>query len=108
MQNKKVYKACQTLLTTCAHCKKDENILIVTDEGCMEMGMALWNAADDYPNRTLVLMNNRTMHGEEPTDLVAAAMLRADVIFRATTFSLSHSKARANACAGRSKRFKLL
>lgn len=34
-----------------------------------------------------------------PTDLVAAAMLRADVIFRATTFSLSHSKARANACA---------
>ena len=61
MQKKKVYKACQTLLTTCAHCKKDENILIVTDEGCMEMGMALWNAADDYPNRTLVLMNNRTI-----------------------------------------------
>ena len=37
MQNKKVYKACQTLLTTCAHCKKDESIRIVTGEGCMEM-----------------------------------------------------------------------
>ena len=39
------------------------------------------------------------MHGEEPTPLVAAAMLKADVIFRATKFSLSHSHARRDACA---------
>jgi 2,5-dihydroxypyridine 5,6-dioxygenase len=97
-REKKIYKACQTLLTTCAKCKKDENILIVTDEDCFEIGMALWDAAEDYPNRTLVLMNTRTMHGEEPTDLVAAAMLKADVIFRATKLSLSHSTARIKAC----------
>lgn len=64
----------------------------------MDMGMALWDAAERFPNRTLVLMNPRKMHGEEPTDLVAAAMLKADVIFRATTFSLSHSYARRRAC----------
>ena len=98
MKKKKIYKACETLLTTCSHCKKDEKILIVTDEECMDMGMAIWDAAGDFPNRTLVLMNTRSMHGEEPTDLVAAAMMEADVIFRATKQSLSHSVARIKAC----------
>ena len=98
MREKKIYEACQRLLTVCSHCKEDENILIVTDEESMDMGMALWDAAERFPNRTLVLMNPRKMHGEEPTDLVAAAMLKADVIFRATTFSLSHSYARRRAC----------
>ena len=98
MREKKIYEACQRLLTVCSHCKEDENILIVTDEESMEIGMALWDAAEKFPNRTLVLMNPRKMHGEEPTDLVAAAMLKADVIFRATTFSLSHSYARRRAC----------
>lgn len=99
MQGKKIYEACNRLLTVCSHCKKEENILIVTDETSYDIGMALWDAAKDYPNRTLVLMAPRKMHGEEPTDLVAAAMLKADVIFRATTFSLSHSMARRNACS---------
>lgn len=98
MREKKTYKACETLLTVCSQCKEDENILIVTDETSIDMGMALWDAAERFPNRTLVLMNQRQMHGEEPTDLVAAAMLKADVIFRATTLSLSHSTARVKAC----------
>jgi leucyl aminopeptidase (aminopeptidase T) len=98
MREKKIYKACQTLLTVCSHCQKDENILIVTDEDCMDMGLALWDAAEEFPNRTLILMNTRQMHGEEPTPLVAAAMLKADVIFRATKLSLSHSTARIKAC----------
>ncbi|MCI8505595.1 MAG: hypothetical protein HFI67_05335 [Lachnospiraceae bacterium] len=98
MGEKKVYEACRRLLTVCSHCQKEENILIVTDEESFDMGMAMWDAAEEFPNRTLALMTPRKMHGEEPTDLVAAAMLKADVIFRATTFSLSHSKARENAC----------
>lgn len=97
-REKKIYKACETLLTVCSHCQKEENILIVTDETCMDIGMALWDAAEAFPNRTMVLMNTRQMHGEEPTDLVAAAMLKADVIFRATSLSLSHSQARIKAC----------
>lgn len=99
MAEKKIYEACRRLLTVCAKAQKDENILIVTDDQRMDIGMALWDAAKDYPNKTLVLMEARKMHGEEPTDLVAAAMLKADVIFRTTTFSLSHSHARRNACA---------
>jgi leucyl aminopeptidase (aminopeptidase T) len=63
----------------------------------MDIGLALWDAAEGFPNRTLTLMNQRYMHGEEPTDTVAAAMLKADVIFRATKVSLSHSIARMKA-----------
>ena len=96
---KKIYEACRRLLTTCANCQPEENILIVTDTDSLEIGMALWDAAEEFPNKTMVMMEPRKMHGEEPTALVAAAMLKADVIFRATKFSLSHSHARRDACA---------
>lgn len=96
---KKIYEACRRLLTTCANCQPDENILIVTDTDSLEIGMALWDAAEEFPKKTMVMMEPRKMHGEEPTPLVAAAMLKADVIFRATKFSLSHSHARRDACA---------
>src|SRR5699024_2321858 len=99
MAEKKVYEACRRLLTICANCQPEENILIVTDTECLEIGMALWNAADEFPNKTMVMMETRKMHGEEPTPLVAAAMMKADVIFRATKFSLSHSHAKRDACA---------
>ena len=98
MAEKKIYESCRRLLTLCGNCKPEEKILIVTDEDCMEIGMALWDAAEEFPNKSLILMPTRKMHGEEPTDLVAAAMMEADVIFRATKFSLSHSFARRRAC----------
>ena len=81
---KKIYEACRRLLTTCANCQPNENILIVTDTDSLEIGMALWDAAEEFPKKTMVIMEPRKMHGEEPTPLVAAAMLKADVIFRAS------------------------
>ena len=90
---KKIYEACRRLLTTCANCQPNENILIVTDTDSLKIGMALWDAAEEFPKKTMVMMEPRKMHGEEPTPLVAAAMLKADVIFRATKFSLSHMHA---------------
>ena len=96
---KKIYKACQTLLDVCAQCKKDEKILIVTDPDSLYIAQALWDAAESYPNKSLIMMPTQTMHGQEPTALVAAAMLEADVIFRPTTFSISSTQAKRNACA---------
>lgn len=98
-REKKIYQACETLLTVCSNAKEDEEILIVTDDECMDIGLALWDAAERFPKRSLICMNAREMHGEEPTETVAGAMLKADVIFRATKQSLSHSRARANANA---------
>jgi len=96
---KKKYKSLETLLTVCSNTQKNEKVLIVTDPTSLEVALAMYNQMEDYPNKSMIMMDERQMHGEEPTDLVAAAMLEADVIFRATKFSLSHSKARENACA---------
>ena len=97
----KKYKGCEILINVCAECKKDENILVVTDETSLEIGMALWEALGTmgFPKRSMVLMPDCRMHGEEPNDIVAAAMLKADVMFRATKFSLSHTDAKKAACA---------
>lgn len=98
-----VYEACNVLLTTCSNCKKEENILFVTDETSYEVALAMWNSAKDYGNKTLIKMNERTMHGQEPTKVVTAAMLSADVIFGITKFSLFHTDARRNAVANGSR-----
>jgi len=95
---KKNYKACETLINICAKCKKEDKILIVTDPDSLYIAQALWDAAEDYPNRSLIMMPTQTMHGQEPTALVAAAMMEADVIFRPTKFSISSTEAKRNAC----------
>lgn len=96
--SKKIYGACKTLIDICAECKKDEKILIVTDPNTLHIARALWDAAEEYPNKSLIMMPEQTMHGQEPTALVAAAMMEADVIFRPTTFSISNTQAKRNAC----------
>lgn len=95
------YIGCETLITTCSNCKKDENILVVTDETSYEIGMAFWETLKEmgFEKRALILMPDIKMHGEEPNELVAAAMMKADVMFRATTLSLSHTDAKKLACA---------
>lgn len=96
---KKIYEACTTLLNVCAKCKKDDKILIITDPDSLHIAQALWDAAEEFPNRSMIMMPKQTMHGQEPTDLVAAAMMAADVIFRPTTFSISSTDAKRKACA---------
>ena len=96
---KRIYKACTILLDVCAKCQRDEKILIVTDPDSLRVAQALWDAAEGYPNKGLVMTSTQTMHGQEPTALVAAAMMEADVIFRVTKFSITSTDARRKACA---------
>ena len=96
---KNQYVACSVLLTTCSNCQKDENILFVTDDTSFEVTGCMWDAAQEYKCKSIVKMGDRTMHGQEPTKIVAAAMESADVIFGITTFSLFHTEARRNAVA---------
>lgn len=96
---KNQYEACSVLLTTCSNCQKDENILFVTDDTSFEVARCMWDAAQEYKCKSIVMMSDRTMHGQEPTKIIAAAMESADVIFGITTFSLFHTEARRNAVA---------
>jgi leucyl aminopeptidase (aminopeptidase T) len=93
------YGACAVLLTTCSNSQKDENILFVTDDTSLEVARVMWSAAKDYKYKSIVTMSDRTMHGQEPTKIVAAAMVSADVIFGITKFSLFHTEARRKAVA---------
>jgi 2,5-dihydroxypyridine 5,6-dioxygenase len=97
MDNK--YEACNVLLTTCSNSGKAENILFVTDDASFEVAGAMWEAAGDYPNKSIIRMSDRAMHGQEPPQIVATAMAGADVIFGVTKFSLFHTAARRNAVA---------
>jgi len=87
-------KAAEVLLTTCANCKTDERILIVTDPTSYQVAKIMWDTAKNYLNKTLIMMNETSMHGQDPTEIVATAMKNSDVIFGCTKFSLFHSKAR--------------
>lgn len=91
--------AANVLLTTCSDCKPDEKILIVTDPTSLEVAQVMFNSAVKFPNKSLIMMEERNMHGQEPTELVALAMKDADVIFGCTKFSLFHSEARRQAAA---------
>ncbi|MCK9217010.1 MAG: hypothetical protein M0P77_03705 [Firmicutes bacterium] len=95
--NSKYEKACNTLLYVCGCCKKDEEILIITDPTSSEIARVLWDAARDLSNKNMIMMDDRSMHGEEPTKLVADAMMACDVMFRVTKYSLSSTKARKRA-----------
>lgn len=101
MKNK--YEACNVLLTTCSDCKTNENILIVTDPTSFEVAKIMWDAMAEYTNKSIVMMDERTMHGQDPNKVVAGAMAKADVIFGCTKFSLFHSQARRDAVAGGSR-----
>lgn len=89
----------QTLLTTCSDCKTDEKIVIVTDPTSYPVAITLWNDMGKFEHKSVVMMDERTMHGQQPNDMVAAAMLNANVIFGCTKFSLFHTDARRNAVA---------
>lgn len=95
----KTYQACETLLYKCANSQPHDKVLIVTDPDSLEVALALWNTAKVFPNRSLVMMPTQETHGQEPTDLVRAAMMEADIIYRVTKFSISNTQARRDACA---------
>lgn len=97
-------KAVLTLLNTCAGARKDEKILFVTDDTSAEIARFMWENTKDYPNRAMVMMTDRQMHGANPPETVAAAMLNADVVFGITKYSLFHSVAR-RACVANGARF---
>jgi leucyl aminopeptidase (aminopeptidase T) len=90
-------KAAEVLLTTCSNCKPNEKILIVTDPTSYRIAQILWDTASNYPNKALIMMNETSMHGQDPIEIVATAMKSADVIFGCTKFSLFHSNARKSA-----------
>jgi len=84
---------------TCMGVKPGEEVLVVTDPPRLKIARALVEAAREAEAETsLMCMRVGKRHGEEPPAPVASAMCAADVVLAPTTFSITHTQARAKAC----------
>lgn len=95
----KAAEGVRILLDVLTETKKNEKILIVTDDTSRCVADIMWEEMKEYPNKIMMMMNDRSMHGEEPPERIASAMLESDVIFNVAKFSMFHTNARYNACA---------
>ncbi len=94
----KLDKAAIIAIKDCMGTKKNERVLIITDENKREIGYALYKNSLRLGHESFYLeMKSLDVNGQEPPDFIANAMLNADVILCPTTKSLTHTKARINA-----------
>lgn len=82
----------------CLGVKKNETVLVVTDEPRRAIGQALFSVCRDLASEVLYLeMIPRRVNGQEPPETVAEAMRSVDVAICPTSTSLTHTDARRNA-----------
>jgi leucyl aminopeptidase (aminopeptidase T) len=83
----------------CMGARPGETVLVIMDEGTRTVGTALFVAARSLGCEAMVLeMIPRQRNGEEPPAAIADIMKRVDVVLAPTSKSLSHTKARHDAC----------
>ncbi len=84
----------------CFGVKRGESVLIVVDTKTpLSIAKALFEIAGNTGCEVMVVtMLPRTRHGEEPPFAIAEAMKKADVVIAPTTFSLTHTQAKIDAC----------
>jgi leucyl aminopeptidase (aminopeptidase T) len=93
----KLKTAARIVVTNCLGIKKNEKVVIVTDEICRSIGYTIWEAARAVADPVLLEIVPRLMHGEEPPALVARVLEKCDVFIMPTSRSLSHTQARIKA-----------
>jgi leucyl aminopeptidase (aminopeptidase T) len=99
MSNDGLATAATTAVEQCMALDAAESCVIVTDDERRAIGEALYEAAAAVAEETTILQYPPgDQHGEEPPGPVAAAMAEADVFLAPTTKSISHTRARGNAC----------
>jgi len=87
------------VITVCAACKKEEKLLIVTDDVKKDIAEVFRQTALDIgiPKTTTAFINVEEHGGQEPPPPVAKAMCEADVVLAITSKSISQTMARVNA-----------
>ena len=96
----KLDSASAIAIRDCMGAKKNEKILVITDEIKREIGISLHeNAVRLGFESLLVEMKSGKINGEEPSDIVAGLMQKYNVVFCPTAKSLTHTDARRAASA---------
>jgi aminopeptidase len=92
--------ASQIAIRDCMGAKKNEKILVITDEQKREIGLSLHeNAVQMGYFSLLVEMKSGKINGEEPPAEIAELLQKFDVVFCPTAKSLTHTDARRSASA---------
>jgi len=94
--------AADNVIENCLAVKEGEVVTVLTDianEERVKVGRAFWEAAQKRGAEAIyVEMLPRKNSGEEPPISIAVLMAASDVVLCPTTKSLTHTKARQNAC----------
>ncbi len=100
MKLTKLDKASIIAIKDCMGAKKNEKILVITDDEKNEIGYSLYKNAVHLGFKSLfVEMKSGKINGEEPQDEVAELIQKFDVVFCPTAKSLTHTNARRKASA---------
>jgi aminopeptidase len=95
--------AADNVIENCLGVKDGEIVTVLTDiadEERVKIGRSLWEAAQKRGAEAIyVEMLPRKNSGEEPPVSIAALMATSDVVLCPTTKSLTHTKARRDACS---------
>ena len=91
-------RAVDTVVNRCVAVQPGEQVLVVTDTEKRAIGEALRDGASAAGGEAvLMVMEPREIDGQEPPDVVAAAIQTANVFLGPTRRSLSHTRARKRA-----------
>ncbi|UCH64475.1 MAG: aminopeptidase [Ignavibacterium sp.] len=91
----KMDKASVTAVKDCMKVKKNEKILVITDEQKREIGYSIYENAKRLGYKSLLIeMPSAKINGEEPPAEVAEMMKKFDVVFVPTAKSVTHTDAR--------------
>lgn len=98
MNKTKLDNASIIAIKECMNVKKNEKILVITDEIKRSIGYSLYTNAVRLGYESLFIeMKSGKVNGEEPPKQVAELMEKFDVVFCPTSKSLTHTNARREA-----------
>ena len=93
-------KPAEIVLKKCLGLKKNEKVLIVTDSRLYGLSKQFFTEAEKITEKVdLIKIPIPKVNGTEPPHETADEMLKYDVELLITTMSLTHTKARKNACS---------
>ena len=73
--------------------------MIIADSGCLDIGQAFFRESTNLGGTPiLVEMNPLEEHGNEPPEIIASILKQCDIFIIPTTKSITHTKARREAC----------
>jgi leucyl aminopeptidase (aminopeptidase T) len=91
--------AAKIVVNTCMEIRRHESVLVIADPSTSEIGQELYKVCSEISeNVLLVIMPFTRHHGDEPPVSVAELMRTQNVVLAPTKFSITHTKARLQAC----------